>query len=134
MAEFVDMSRRVGVSVGPGREFVVRHVDVDHVQGMARAKELLPEAKLVGHPGAAELLAEGERISTYAEIAAQGISIDAARLARTRRDTEAVSALFRISLPRKPSCRNRPRSIRLRPNDRLDRSPHLFTFCNFSAR
>ena len=34
------------------------------------------KAKVVGHPSAATLLAEGERIMTYAEISAQGISID----------------------------------------------------------
>ncbi len=76
VAEIIELIRQMGLPLAQCRYLVVTHADVDHVQGMARAKELLPEAKLVGHPGAAKLLAEGERISTYAEIAAQGISID----------------------------------------------------------
>ena len=76
VAELVELIRQMGFPLANCRYLVVTHADVDHVQGMARAKELLPDAKLVGHPAAAKLLEEGERISTYAEIAAQGISID----------------------------------------------------------
>ena len=72
----VRVIRQMGFRLAQCKYLVVTHADVDHVQGMARAKELLPEAKLVGHPVAAKLLAEAERISTYAEISAQGISID----------------------------------------------------------
>ncbi|MEZ6058387.1 MAG: MBL fold metallo-hydrolase [Planctomycetaceae bacterium] len=54
---------------------VATHADVDHIQALKRAKELLPQAQVVGHPHAAKLIQEGERIETYAEIAAQGISI-----------------------------------------------------------
>ncbi|MFG0332598.1 MAG: MBL fold metallo-hydrolase [Maioricimonas sp. JB049] len=57
------------------RYLVATHADVDHVQALKRARELIPNAKVVGHPHAAKLLAEGERIETYAEIAAQGISL-----------------------------------------------------------
>jgi hydroxyacylglutathione hydrolase len=74
--EIIELIRQMGFPLANCRYLAVTHADVDHVQGMARAKALLPDAKLVGHPAAAKLLAEGERISTYAEIAAQGISID----------------------------------------------------------
>lgn len=76
VAEIVELIRQMGFPLAQCRYLVMTHADVDHVQGMARAKELLPDAKLVSHPDAAKLLAEGERISTYAEIQAQGISID----------------------------------------------------------
>ena len=76
VAEIIELIRQMGFPLAQCRYLVVTHADADHVQGMARAKELLPDAKLVGHPVAAKLLAEGERISTYAEITAQGISID----------------------------------------------------------
>lgn len=76
VAEIIELIRQMGFRLAQCRYLVVTHADVDHVQGMARAQELLPEAKLVGHPVAAKLLAEAERISTYAEISAQGISID----------------------------------------------------------
>jgi hydroxyacylglutathione hydrolase len=74
--EIIELIRQMGFPLANCRYLAVTHADVDHVQGMARAKELLPDAKLIGHPAAAKILAEGERISTYAEITAQGISID----------------------------------------------------------
>lgn len=80
VGEIVELIRQMGFPLANCRYLVVTHADADHVQGMARAKELLPEAKLVGHPVAAKLLAEGERVSTYAEITAQGISIDLPKL------------------------------------------------------
>ena len=40
----------------------------------------MPQAQVVGHRHAAKLLATGERIMTYAEIAAQGISIPMPRV------------------------------------------------------
>ncbi len=76
VAEIIELIRQMGFPLAQCRYLVMTHADVDHVQGMARAKELLPDAKLVSHPDAAKLLAEGERVSTYAEIQAQGISID----------------------------------------------------------
>ena len=48
--------------------------------GMRKAKDLLPGAVTVGHPLAAVALAEGDRILTYAEIPAQGISISMPRI------------------------------------------------------
>src|SRR6185503_18943479 len=46
--------------------------DVDHIQGLAKAKQLL-KATVTGHPLAAEPLASGDTIRTFAEIAAQDI-------------------------------------------------------------
>lgn len=76
VAEIIELIRQMGFPLANCKYLIVTHADADHVQGMAKAKTLLPEAKLVGHPVAAKLLAAGERITTYAEIAAQGISID----------------------------------------------------------
>jgi len=76
VSEIIELIRQMGFPLANCRYLAVTHADVDHVQGMARAKALLPDAKLVGHPIAGKLLADGERISTYAEITAQGISID----------------------------------------------------------
>jgi hydroxyacylglutathione hydrolase len=74
--EIVDLIRQLDFSLSGCRYLVCTHADVDHIQGMKRAKELLPQAVLVGHPETKRLLAEGDRIVTYAEITAQGISID----------------------------------------------------------
>ncbi|NOX52857.1 MAG: MBL fold metallo-hydrolase, partial [Planctomycetes bacterium] len=74
--EIVDMIRRMDFLLANCRFLVATHADVDHVQGFRRAQELLPSAVTMGHPEAARLLNEQDRIATYAEISAQGISID----------------------------------------------------------
>src|SRR5262245_33116484 len=74
--EIVDLIRKLDFPLSQCRYLVVTHADADHVQGLKIAKELLPNAKAVGHPLAARALAEGDRILTYAEIPAQGISIN----------------------------------------------------------
>ena len=76
LAEIIDLIRDMDFPLAECKYLVATHADVDHVQGMQKAKEMLPQAKLVGHPQAAELMAEGERIQTYARISAQGIDID----------------------------------------------------------
>lgn len=75
LAEIVDLIRAMDFPLSGCRYLVATHADVDHVQGMKQAKELMPQAQLVGHRQAGELMAAGERIQTYARIAAQGIDI-----------------------------------------------------------
>lgn len=74
--EIIDMIRQMDFSLANCRYLVATHADVDHIQGLRRAKELLPNAITIGHPECRRLLAEGDRIVTYAEIAAQKISIN----------------------------------------------------------
>lgn len=74
--EIVNMIRQMDFSLASCKYLVATHADVDHIQGLKRAKELLPNAITVGHPDCQKLLAAGDRIVTYAEISAQGISID----------------------------------------------------------
>lgn len=74
--DIVSMIRQLDFPLSHCKYLIATHADVDHVQGLKRAKELMPQAEAVGHPQAAALLAEGERIMTYAEISAQGLSID----------------------------------------------------------
>jgi hydroxyacylglutathione hydrolase len=78
--EIVDLIRQLDFALADCKYLVCTHADVDHVQGMKRAKELMPAATMLGHPECQRLLAAGDRIVTYAEIAAQGISIDMPRL------------------------------------------------------
>lgn len=73
--EIIDLIRNLDFPLAKCRYIVATHADADHVQGLKLAKELLPQAQTVGHPLAAKALAEGDRILTYAEIPAQGISI-----------------------------------------------------------
>ncbi len=74
--EIVEIIRELDFPLANCRYLVATHADVDHIQGLERASELLPDAVTVAHPEAAALLAAGDRIATYAEIAAQNISID----------------------------------------------------------
>jgi glyoxylase-like metal-dependent hydrolase (beta-lactamase superfamily II) len=76
LEDIVNIIRGIDFRLADCRYLVATHADVDHVQGLKRAKELMPQAKVVGHPQAGTLLATGEKIMTYAEISAQGISID----------------------------------------------------------
>ena len=74
--EIIDMIRQMDFSLANCKYLVATHADVDHIQGLKRAKELLPNAITIGHPECRRLLAAGDRIVTYAEIAAQKISIN----------------------------------------------------------
>lgn len=74
--EIIEVIRQMDFSLSSCKYLVATHADVDHIQGLKRAQELLPGAQTVGHPECARLLAAADRIVTYAEISAQGISID----------------------------------------------------------
>jgi len=74
--EIVEIIRQMDFPLSKCKYLIATHADADHIQGLKQAKSLLPSAVIVGHPAAVKPLAEGDRILTYAEIAAQGISID----------------------------------------------------------
>jgi len=74
--DIIDLIRGMDFQLANCKYLIASHADVDHVQGLAKIKEMLPNAVTVGHPEAVELLNSTDRISTYAEIPAQGISID----------------------------------------------------------
>lgn len=76
VAEIVEMIRNLDFPLSNCRYLIATHADVDHIQGMKKAKELLPSAEILGHQATAKALAESDRILTYAEISAQQISIE----------------------------------------------------------
>ena len=76
VAEFVETIRQMDFTLANCKYVVATHADVDHVQGLRTLQGLLPSATTVGHPETARLLAKGDRVWTFAEISAQGISID----------------------------------------------------------
>jgi glyoxylase-like metal-dependent hydrolase (beta-lactamase superfamily II) len=78
--DIIELIRQMDFRLSQCKYLVATHADVDHVQALKRAKEILPQSTVVGHRHAAKLLATGERIMTYAEIAAQGISIPMPRV------------------------------------------------------
>ncbi len=88
VGEIIEMIRLMDFPLASCRYLVATHADVDHIQGLKKAKELLPSAEVVGHPDAAEALTKGDRILTYAEISAQDISIDLPQIRFDRTITE----------------------------------------------
>jgi glyoxylase-like metal-dependent hydrolase (beta-lactamase superfamily II) len=74
--QIIEMIRQMDFSLANCKYLVASHADVDHIQGFKRAQELLPGAITLGHPECEQLIANSDRVATYAEIAAQGISID----------------------------------------------------------
>ena len=73
--EIVEIVRQCDFRLASCKYLIATHADADHIQGLARAKELLPSAAVVAHPHAARLLAAGERIETFAHISAQDIDL-----------------------------------------------------------
>src|SRR5262249_1765218 len=53
---------------------IATHADADHIQGVARAKELL-KTRVAAHPKSVEPLESGDEIMTFAAIKAQDIEI-----------------------------------------------------------
>src|SRR5579885_2403615 len=72
--EIIDLIRRMDFNLSTCKLLVATHADADHVQGLARARELL-RARVAAHPLSVEPLESGDEILTYATIKAQGIEI-----------------------------------------------------------
>lgn len=76
VAEIVELIRQMDFALSDCRYLIATHADVDHIQGLRHAAELLPSAESIGHPETQRILKAGDRVMSYAEISAQGISID----------------------------------------------------------
>jgi len=74
--EIVELIRQMDFPLANCKYLVLTHPDVDHAQGAHKFCELVGKTQIVAHTAAVKPLAEGDRISTFAEIAAQGISLD----------------------------------------------------------
>jgi hydroxyacylglutathione hydrolase len=73
--EIVELIRQLDFPLSHCKMLIATHADVDHIQGLAKINQLL-KTKIVGHRLAAEPLATGDRIKTFAEIAAQNIHLE----------------------------------------------------------
>jgi glyoxylase-like metal-dependent hydrolase (beta-lactamase superfamily II) len=70
----VDLIRDMDFSLSRCKMIIATHADADHIQGLARAKELL-KAKVAAHPECVEAIEAGDPIMTFASIKAQGIEL-----------------------------------------------------------
>jgi len=54
------------------KTLIASHADVDHIQGLSKAKQIL-KTTVTAHPQAAKYLESGDKLATFAEITAQDI-------------------------------------------------------------
>ncbi|HEX5443270.1 MAG TPA: MBL fold metallo-hydrolase [Pirellulales bacterium] len=73
--EIVEMIRQLDFPLSNCKTVVATHADVDHIQGLAKVKQIL-KTTVTGHPKAAEPLESGDRIKTFAEVTAQDIHLE----------------------------------------------------------
>jgi len=72
--DIVELIRQMGFNLSACRMVIATHADADHVQGLARGRDLL-KTRAAAHPLSGEPLESGDTILTYASIKAQGIDI-----------------------------------------------------------
>ncbi len=74
VTEIIDLIRQIDFNLSTCKMLIATHADADHIQGIARARELL-KTRVAAHPLSVEPLETGDEILTYARIKAQGIDI-----------------------------------------------------------
>ncbi|GAA4468465.1 MBL fold metallo-hydrolase [Novipirellula rosea] len=72
--DFVEIIRQLDFPLSRCKTLVATHADVDHIQGLAKAKQLL-KTTVTGHPKAVKPLREGDTLITLAEIEAQNLKL-----------------------------------------------------------
>ncbi len=72
--EIIDLIRELDFPFSNCKTLIATHADVDHIQGLAKAKQIL-RADVSAHRLAAEPLRKGDRVMTFAQIEAQGIDM-----------------------------------------------------------
>ena len=72
--EIVELIRQLDFPLFTCNALIATHADVDHIQGLAKAKQLM-RTQVLAHPLAAGSLESGDRIKTFAEIEAQQIDM-----------------------------------------------------------
>src|SRR5919198_4992190 len=72
--EIIELSRQMDFNLSTCKMLIATHADADHVQGAARAREVL-KTKVAAHPLTVGPLESGDAVMTYASIKAQGIEI-----------------------------------------------------------
>lgn len=73
--DFVEIIRRLDFPLSRCKTLVATHADVDHIQGLAKLKQLL-KTTVTAHPGAVHALQTGDPLLTLAVIEAQGLKLD----------------------------------------------------------
>src|SRR5438270_543913 len=72
--EIVELVRQMDFSLSACKMLIATHADADHIQGIARAREVL-RARVAAHPNSVEPLESGDGVMTFATIKAQNFDI-----------------------------------------------------------
>jgi hydroxyacylglutathione hydrolase len=72
--EIIDLIRQLDFPLSACKTIIATHADVDHIQGLARMKQAL-KATVTGHAKAAEPLATGDTLKTFAKVEPQNIDM-----------------------------------------------------------
>jgi glyoxylase-like metal-dependent hydrolase (beta-lactamase superfamily II) len=72
--EVIEIVRGLDFPLSKCKLLIATHADVDHVQGLAKARERL-KAKTAAHPRAAAAIEAGDTVETYASIPAQNFHV-----------------------------------------------------------
>ncbi len=73
--EIIELIRQLDFPLSKCKTLIATHADVDHIQGLAKAKQLL-RTTVSAHPLTAKTLAKGDKLRTFAEIEPQGIHLE----------------------------------------------------------
>ncbi|MCO6459103.1 MAG: MBL fold metallo-hydrolase [Pirellulaceae bacterium] len=73
--EIIELVRLLDFPFAQCKTLIATHADVDHIQGLAKAKQLL-RTTVTAHPLAARSLQMGDKLKTFAQIEAQGIDME----------------------------------------------------------
>lgn len=73
--QVIELVRELDFPFSECKTLIATHADVDHIQGLAHAKQKL-RTTVSAHPRAARPLQSGDRIHTFALIEAQGIDME----------------------------------------------------------
>jgi glyoxylase-like metal-dependent hydrolase (beta-lactamase superfamily II) len=72
--EIIELIRQMDFNLSTCKMLIATHADADHIQGAARAREIL-KTKVAAHPQSVGPLETGDEIMTFASIKAQGFQI-----------------------------------------------------------
>lgn len=72
--EIIELIRKLEFPFSKCKTIVATHADVDHIQGLAKAKQLL-RTTVSAHPKAVRPLESGDKLHTFAEIEPQNIHL-----------------------------------------------------------
>ena len=74
LSDVLELIRQMNFSLSACKMIIATHADVDHIQGLTRARDVL-KCVVAAHPKSVAAIEEGDEVLTYARIDAQGIRI-----------------------------------------------------------